>query len=62
LTAWIVLGLGSLVLVGGLAGLINAVRDREPGMSLVGRLLVLTIVAVAMVRAAAKLGEGSRDA
>ncbi len=60
LTAFVVLSLGVVVLVGGFVGLVDAVRERA-GMPLLARFVVLGIVAVAMFRAAAKLREAQQD-
>jgi hypothetical protein len=60
LTAFVVLSLGVVVLVGGFVGLVDAVRERA-GMPLPARFVVLGIVAVAMFRAAAKLREAQQD-
>lgn len=54
LAAWVVLILGTLVLIGGVVGVFNGVRDHDLDAPL-PRLLVMLLVVIAMRRAATKL-------
>ncbi len=53
LAAWVVLALGTLVLIGGVVGAVNGIRDHDLDAPL-PRLLVMLLVVVAMRRAAPK--------
>ena len=52
--AWVVLVLGTLVLVGGVLGMVNGIRDDDPTAPL-PRLLVMLLAVLAMRRAKWKL-------
>ena len=54
LTAWVIVALGSLLLVGGLVGTVVALQDDEPAMT-AGRLAVMVLAAVGMLRAVHQL-------
>jgi hypothetical protein len=54
LAAWVVLILGALLLVGGMVGAFNGVRDHDLDAPL-RHLLVMLLVVIAMRRAATKL-------
>jgi len=58
LAACVVLTLGAVVLLGGVLGVINGVRDNDLDSPL-ARLLVMVLVVVAMRRAATKLRPGN---
>jgi hypothetical protein len=53
LAAWVLLVLGTLVLLGGSVGVVNGVRDHDLDAPL-PRLLVILLVVVAMHRAASR--------
>ena len=52
--AWVVLALGTLVLIGGAAGIVDGIRDDDP-TALLPRLLVMVLVVLAMRGARRKL-------
>ena len=52
--AWVVMVLGTLVLVGGVLGIVNGIRDDDPTAPL-PRLLVMLLVVLAMRRAKSQL-------
>ena len=52
--AWVVIVLGTLVLVGGVLGIVNGIRDDDPTAPL-PRLLVMLLVVLAMCRAKSQL-------
>lgn len=54
LAAWMVLVLGTLVLIGGVVGAVNGLRDDDLNAPL-PRLLVMLVVVLAMRRAAPKV-------
>lgn len=58
-TAWTVLVLGGLFLVGGIFGAVVAVREGEDSTSPLLHALLLIVVVVGMLRAARKLREPS---
>lgn len=52
--AWVVMVLGTLVLVGGVLGIVNGIRDDDPTAPL-ARLLVMLLVVLALRRAKSQL-------
>jgi hypothetical protein len=58
--AWVIMVLGTLVLVGGVVGIVNGVRDDDP-MALLPRLLVMLLVVLAMRRAKSKSSGAHRE-
>ncbi len=54
LAAWVVLVLGTLVLIGGVVGVVNGVRDHDLDAPL-PRLLVMVLVVLAMRKAAPRV-------
>lgn len=52
--AWVVLALGTLVLVGGVVGIVNGIRDDDP-TALLPRLLIMLLVVLALRGARQKL-------
>ena len=59
LAAWVVLVLGTLVLAGGVVGIVDGVREHDL-QALLPRLLLLLLVVLAMRRAAPKARAASR--
>ena len=52
--AWVVLALGTLVLIGGVVGIVNGIRDDDL-RALVPRLLIIVLVVLAIRSARRKL-------
>ena len=52
--AWVVLALGTLVLIGGAVGIVNGIRDDDP-TALLPRLFVMLLVVLAIRGARRKL-------
>lgn len=60
-TAWVVLGLGTLVLLGGAVGVVRGLRDGDGVVAVLARLLVVLVVVLAMRRAARKVRAAGRS-
>lgn len=60
-TAWVVLGLGTLVLLGGAVGVVRGLRDGDGVGAVLARLLVVLVVVLAMRRAARKVRAAGRS-
>lgn len=58
--AWVVMVLGTLVLIGGVVGIVNGIRDDDPTPLLL-QVLVMLLVVLAMRHARAKLSAAHQE-
>ena len=56
IAAWVVVALGTVLIVGGIVGAVDAAREGD-GSALVPRLLILALVAFGVARAVVRLRE-----